>query len=176
MNVQKLLRQVHHWASPVIMLPLGLVIATGLLLLLKKDIDWIQPPSTKGVAPLEVPAQSFDDLFAAAQGVEELELESWADLARVDVKAGKGVVKFVAANNWEAQVDTDTGEVLQVAFRRSDIIEQLHDGSFFAGWVKRFVFLPSGVVLLAMWGTGIYLFVLPHWKRYRKKQKRSPNP
>jgi len=170
---QKLLRQVHHWASPVIMLPLGLVIATGLLLLVKKDFDWIQPSSTKGAAPTEVPSKGFDDLFAAAQSVEELELESWADLERVDVKAGKGIVKFVAANNWEAQIDTETGEVLQVAFRRSDIIESLHDGSFFADWVKHWIFLPSGIVLLMMWGTGIYLFILPHWKRYQKRRRRG---
>ena len=124
---------------------------------------------------VDVSLEGFEDLFIAAQGVPELELESWADLERVDVKAGKGIVKFVAANNWEAQIDTDTGEVLQVAFRRSDIIEKLHDGSFFASWVKRFIFLPVGIVLLVMWGTGIYLFILPHWKRYQKKQRRKPS-
>lgn len=171
MKAQKLLRQIHHWGSPIIMLPLGLVIVTGILLMLKKDIDWIQPPTARGEAPIAIPSQSFDDLFTVAKAVPELDLQDWRGLERVDVKPGKGVVKFVAANNWEAQIDTETGEVLQVAYRRSDIIESLHDGSFFADWVKKGVFLPSAVVLFVLWGTGIYLFVLPHWKNWQKRRK-----
>lgn len=174
MTAKKLFRQIHHWASPVIMLPLGLVVLTGLLLMLKKEFDWIQPPTQKGVAREALPTQDFSALFAAAQGVPELELSRWADLDRVDVKPDKGVVKFVAANRWEAQVDLATGEVLQVAYRRSDLIESLHDGSFFAGGVKRYIFLPSGVLLLVLWGTGIYLFVLPHaTKAAKRRQKRA---
>ncbi|MCQ8184677.1 PepSY domain-containing protein [Parvularcula maris] len=172
MKAQKLLRQIHRWASPLIMLPLGLVIATGILLMLKKDIDWIQPPTARGQVADQIPTQSFEALFAAASGVPQLELSGWGSLDRVDVKPDKGVVKFVAANGWEAQVDTATAEVVQVAYRRSDLIESLHDGSFFAGWTKKWVFLPSGVVLLVLWGTGIYLFFLPHWKRRQKRLAR----
>jgi len=155
------------------MVPLALVIGTGVLLMLKKDIGWIQPPTAKGVVTEDVPSQSFSDLFAAAQAVPQLELETWDDLDRVDVKPGKGTVKFIAANRWEAQIDTETGEVLQVAYRRSDLIESLHDGSFFSPAVKRYVFLPSGIVLAVLWGTGIYLFALPHWKNWQKRRRRK---
>jgi uncharacterized iron-regulated membrane protein len=171
---QKLLRQIHHWASPVIMLPLGLVVVTGILLMLKKDIAWIQPPTQRTEAAGELPQQSFSALFDAARSVPELELTSWQELDRVDVKPDKGVVKFVAGNGWEAQIDSATGEVVQVAYRRSDLIESLHDGSFFASWAKLWVFLPSGVVLLVLWGTGIYLFILPHWKKAQKRRARQP--
>ena len=172
MKPQKLIRQIHHWASPLIMLPLGLVVVTGLMLMLKKDITWIQPPTVRGEAPSALPEQSFEELFAIATQIEELDLHAWEDLARVDVKPDKGVVKFIASNNWEAQIDTSSGEVLQVAFRRSDIIESLHDGSFFASWTKKAIFLPSGIVLFAMWGTGIYLFALPHLKNWQKARKK----
>ena len=155
------------------MIQLGLVIATGLLLILKKEIAWIQPPTRAGAAPDATPARSLEELFEAARRVPELELEDWSALERVDVKAGKGVVKFVAANDWEAQIDTETGEVLQVAYRRSDIIESLHDGSFFAKWVKLYIFFPTGVVLMILWGTGIYLFALPHWKRRQRRRNRA---
>ncbi len=155
------------------MLQMGLIISAGLLLQLKKEIDWLQPPTVRGAAPAAVPAQSMDDLFAAATAVRELEVTDWRDLSRVDFKPGKGVVKFVAANNWEAQIDTATGEVLQVAFRRSDIIESLHDGSFFADWVKLYVFFPSALILLTLWGTGIYLFFLPHVKQWRKQIRKT---
>ncbi len=155
------------------MLPLGLVIATGILLMLKKEIDWIQPPTQKSEFAGELPSQSFAALFEAAKAVPELELAHWHQLDRVDIKPDKGVVKFVATNGWEAQIDTSTAEVLQVAYRRSDVIESLHDGSFFTSWSKMWVFLPSGAVLLVLWGTGIYLFILPHWKKAKKRRQRS---
>ncbi|MEM6538362.1 MAG: PepSY domain-containing protein [Pseudomonadota bacterium] len=173
MKLQALLRQIHHWGSLLIMVQMGLVIGAGLLLMLKKEINWIQPPTQKGIDRVAVPSLSFDALLEVASGVPELELSDWESLARVDVKPNKGVVKIVASNNWEAQIDTTSGEVLQVAYRRSDIIEQLHDGSFFADWVKLYVFFPSGIVLFVLWGTGIYLFFLPHYKRFQRDRKKS---
>lgn len=173
MKTQVLLRQIHHWGSLAIMLQMGLVIGAGLLLSLKKEIEWIQPSTIKGEETNATPVQSINALFAVAKEVPELALNDWRDLSRVDFKPGKGVVKFVSANNWEAQVDTHTGEILSVAFRRSDIIESLHDGSFFADWVKLYVFFPSGVVLMVLWGTGIYLFFLPHYKKLQKKRHRQ---
>ncbi len=155
------------------MLQMGLIIGAGLLLQLKKEIDWVQPPTLNGSAPAAVPAQSVEDLLAAAQSASELELTDWRDISRVDFKPGKGIVKFVAANNWEAQIDTATGEVLQIAYRRSDIIESLHDGSFFADWVKLYVFFPSALILLTLWGTGVYLFFLPHVKQWRKANRKA---
>lgn len=173
MRIQVLFRKIHYWGSLLIMLPVGLVIGAGLLLILKKEISWVQPPTMSGIARDDAPVMTIEELFLAAQGVEELELQTWSELSRVDFKPDKGVVKFVAPNNWEAQIDTATGEVLQVAYRRSDIIESLHDGSFFADWVKLYIFFPSGVILLVMWASGIYLFFLPRWKRALRKRAKS---
>ena len=173
MKARVLLRKLHHWSAPLVLLPLGLVVGTGLLLLLKKDVAWIQPPTLKGVEPAMIPNQTLDQLFRSARRAPELALENWSDLERVDVKPDKGVVKFVASNRWEAQVDAHTGELLQVAYRRSDLIESLHDGTFFAGWAKYYVFLPAGVVLLFLWGTGIYLFVITRSARQRKARRQQ---
>lgn len=172
MKTQILLRKIHHWGSLLIMVQMGLVIGAGLLLSIKKEVDWIQPPTVKGVSPDAVPARTIEELFEIAKAQPELALSDWTTLSRVDFKPDKGTVKFVAANNWEAQIDTATGEILQIEFRRSDIIESLHDGSFFADWVKLYVFFPSGVILLVLWGTGIYLFFLPHVKKAMKAKKR----
>ena len=175
MKTQVLLRKIHHWGSLVIMVQMGLVIIAGLMLSLKKEIDWLQPPSVNGSARADVPTQDMQSLFDIARSVDELALTDWTELERVDFKPSKGMVKFVGANNWEVQIDTASGEVLQVAYRRSDVIEKLHDGSFFADWVKLYVFFPSGIVLLLLWGTGIYLFFLPHVKRAAKKHKKTNN-
>ncbi len=139
--------------------------------MLKKEISWIQPPTQKGIEREAVPTKSFEDLFLAARAVPEAGITTWADLDRVDVKPDKGVVKFVSATNWEVQVDTETAEILQTAFRRSDIIEAIHDGSFFAGWTKLYVFLPAGVLLLMLWITGMYLFFLTELKKWQKTKR-----
>jgi uncharacterized iron-regulated membrane protein len=62
------------------------------------------------------------------------------------------------------------GRILSSAYRRSDWIEQLHDGSFFGDWAKLWLFLPNGIVLLGLWITGAYLWYLPFYAK-RKKQK-----
>ncbi|MBT4785345.1 MAG: PepSY domain-containing protein, partial [Candidatus Marinimicrobia bacterium] len=47
-NWSKWTRKTHYWVSAVIILPILIVIITGILLQLKKEINWIQPPTIKG--------------------------------------------------------------------------------------------------------------------------------
>lgn len=174
---QILFRKIHHWGSICVALPLLLMIGAGILLMLKKESDWIQPATIAG-SETGVPSLTVEELFVAAKAVPESGFTSWQNLERVDFKPGKGVAKFVGANNWEVQVDTHTGEILQVAFRRSDIIESLHDGSFFSDATKLYLFLPAGILLFILWATGLYLFFLPHLKKRKKKlaKKKTANP
>jgi hypothetical protein len=81
-----------------------------------------------------------------------------------------------ARSRWEVQVDLESGEVLQVAYRRSDLLESLHDGSWFHDRAKLWVFLPVGFVVLGLWGTGIYLFFLPHAVRWSRGRSKPASP
>jgi len=47
MVLPTLLRKLHYWGSLVIALPIAVIICTGVLLQLKKDIAWIQPTEVK---------------------------------------------------------------------------------------------------------------------------------
>ncbi len=168
MNLRIWSRKLHRWGAILIALPFLLVIGTGLLLQLKKEWAWVQPPSTRGQG--KTPVISLDAVLQAARSKPEAEVQGWDDVDRVDVQPSRGVAKVQAKSRWEVQVDLKTGEVLQVAYRRSDLIEALHDGSWFHDNAKLFIFLPSGVVVLGLWVTGIYLFFLPHavrWSRHR---------
>jgi hypothetical protein len=79
------------------------------------------------------------------------------------------VVKVWLHNGYEVQVDLGTGEVLQVAYRRSDLIESIHDGSFFAGdWTKLGLFLPTGLTVLLMWLGGLWMFWVPFWAKRKR--------
>lgn len=170
-------RKLHRWGAILCALPFLLVIVTGLLLQVKKDWAWIQPPTQRGTG--EMPAVSLDTLLAAARQCPETGIRDWDDIERIDIQPARGMAKVQGRNRWEVQVDLQTGDVLQVAYRRSDLIETLHDGSWFHDRAKLYLFLPSGVVVLGLWLTGIYLFFLPVWvrrgKRKRKKESMQLN-
>lgn len=168
MTPAKFSRVFHRWASLVVALPVLVVILTGFPLLLKKDLAWIQPPTLRGSS--EKLTLSFDRILAIARTVPEAEIKDWADVDRLDVRPARKMLKVRANNRWEIQLDAGSGEILQVAYRRSDLIESLHDGSFFHDKVKLWVFLPSSLILLSLWLTGIYLFLLPHLIRRKRKK------
>lgn len=158
-------RRVHYWLSAAVAAPLLLVTASGLLLQVKKQVPWVQPPEARGSGG---PAASFDQLLAACRAVPEAGVRGWDDITRLDVRPNKGLVKVQTHSGYEVQLDAATAGVLRVAYRRSDLIESLHDGSFFGDAVKLGVFLPAGVGLLLLWLTGAYLFALPRLVRRRK--------
>ena len=165
MNAKRLNRQVHRWAGVITALPVIIILITGIFLLLKKDVGWIQPPSQKGSSKeLKL---SFDQVLEIVSKVPNVNLQNWNDINRLDVRPKKGLIKVRGNNDWEVQIDSKTGEILQVAERRSDFIESIHDGSFFHEYVKLGVFLPVAILLVAIWGTGLYMFLLPYMGRKR---------
>ena len=168
LNWIKLSRKLHYWGAFIVLLPALIIFITGILLHLKKDIDWIQPPLKESEIE-NFPIITFDKILSASIGVEEANIKSWADISRLDVRPEKGIVKVKAKNHWEVQIDTHTGSVVQVAYRRSDIIEKIHDGSWFHVNIKYWLFFPASVVLLILWITGIYMIFFPYVFKSRKK-------
>ncbi|SCY81276.1 PepSY domain-containing protein [Desulfoluna spongiiphila] len=156
-------RKIHRWAAIATALPVFVVVFSGAVLLMKKEVAWIQPATKKGVG--HELALSFDEILRIAMTVKAVGIYGWADVDRLDVRPGKGLVKVRARNHWEIQVDMKTGEILQVAVRRSDLIESIHDGSFFHEQVKFWVLFPTAIVLVGVWATGVYLFFFPYVKK-----------
>jgi uncharacterized iron-regulated membrane protein len=173
MKITVLNRKVHYWGSIIITIPLLLVIGTGILLLLKKDIAWIQPPTIKGAG--KIPSIGFDQLYHSAKKVKESGINSWEDISRIDVQPSKGLAKITTSNHFEIQVDLKTAEVLHTAYRRSDLIESLHDGTFFHDSAKYLVSLPTAIILFILLITGVVLFIQPYYVRYNRNKKRIRN-
>lgn len=162
-------RKIHRWGAILIALPFLIVLITGLFLQVKKEFAWVQPLTQEGVSTdLEL---SFDEILEISSNVDEAGIKNWSDIDRLDVRPDKGMVKVRGVNNWEIQIDTKTGDVLQVEFRRSGIIEALHDGSWFHDSAKLWIFLPSGIIVTILWITGIYMFFIPYFQK-RKNRKR----
>jgi uncharacterized iron-regulated membrane protein len=168
MKLQVLGRRVHYWLAIAVALPALVIFGSGLMLQLKKQVHWIQPREHRGTG--EAPAISFADIVDLCRTVPEAGVRDWSDIDRVDVRPGKGLLKVTTHSRWEIQIDAGQGRLLQSAYRRSDLIESIHDGSFFHPGAKLGVFLPAGIVLMTMLISGLYLFFLPLWVKWRRKR------
>ncbi len=149
--------------------PLVVVIITGILLQLKKQLPFVQPIERAGVThePVATPAQYLE---AINRGKLDGAV-TWKDVQRVDIRPSKGIAKVILKSDVEYQVDLGSGNVLQRELRMSDFIESLHDGSFFAGDISKLgVFLPAAIGLLVLWVSGIYMFWLPIIVKQRKSR------
>ncbi len=174
MRFNLLNRKIHAWGSLIASLPVIVILVTGLMLQLKKEWDFVQPPEQRGTG--QAPQISFEQILAACQAIPDLGIASWDDVHRIDLRPSRGLIKVTTLDDWEIQIDAGTGEVLQVAIRRSDWIESLHDGSWFHPLAKHWLFLPAGIILLVLWLTGLYLFFQPYYTRWRRRQRRETSP
>ena len=170
MSFNVLNRKIHYWASALASIPLIVIIGTGLLLQMKKHSAWVQPVEHRGTG--RAPSISLDDVLERLTHVPDMHVRSWDDVNRLDVRPGRGVVKAWLMNGYEVQIDLGNGNVLQTAYRRSDLIESIHDGSFFGGdWVKLGLFLPAGLTLLLLWLGGLWMFVVPLWGKRKRRAR-----
>jgi len=166
-------RKLHYWGAAIVAVPILAVIISGLLLQMKKHWSWVQPVEHHGAVTAPV-----IELSGILQSIHEYQdpnvhVQSWDDIKRLDVRPDRGVAKATLYNGYEVQVDLGTGRVMQVAYRRSDWIETVHDGSIFGDWVKLGVVLPSGLVLLFLWGSGIWMWIYPLVNRRRVRARKA---
>jgi uncharacterized iron-regulated membrane protein len=170
MNMSKLARKTHQWLGIVLSVILCNISVTGLLLLEKKEYEWIQPSTrtgTEGTINDFINMQKVLDV-AFTQGYESFQDLECID--RVDFRPKERVFKVRSSNSYmEMQIDAVSGAVLNISTRRSDLCENLHDGSFF-GQIMHGKLMPIvAVANLALIATGLYLWLKP--KLQRKKTK-----
>ena len=91
MKFSRLNRLTHRWGSILVLIPTAVVIGSGIVLQLKNELDWIQPPTQQGSsAELSL---SFEQILNVARRTPETQVESWDDIDRLDVRPGKGMLK-----------------------------------------------------------------------------------
>ena len=162
-------RKIHYWVSFAVAVPMAVMIVSGILLQGKKQFTWVQPAEIRGTGTS--PVLDLEGILAAVKTVPEMNVQGWDDVNRLDVRIGRGMVKVWLMNGYEVQVDLGTGAVLQTAYRRSDLIESIHDGSYFAGdWTKLGVFLPTGICLALLWMGGLWMWWVPYSAKRRRRR------
>lgn len=167
MNWNKLNRKIHYWGSAIIIIPFMIVLVSGLLLQVKKEVPWVQPKTIK--TEERNLTLSFEQILEVSKTVEQAGIKSWKDIKLLDIRPNHGVTKIITKDNWEIQIHNKTASVLAVNIRRSDIIESIHDGSWFHEDAKLWLFLPSALIVLVLTITGFYIFLKMLPSKMRKK-------
>lgn len=179
-NLIRILRKIHRTIAIFLFAFFLVVSVTGLLLGWKKNSGGlILPPTSKGVSSDLKTWLPIDSLRAiAVKALHDSVSPGLSDeLERIDARPQKGMVKFVFADDyWEIQLDGTTGKVLLVDRRRSDIIENIHDGTILDVLfnTKNDQFKLSyttimGLSLLMLTLSGFWLWYGP--KRLRKQKR-----
>ena len=169
MSLARLFRDIHYWGSLVLLLTTLVVATTGILLAVRKDFHQLQPVQQEGVRA-GLSDRPISGMLAAVNARPGFERVTAEDLDRIDIRPKDGIAKVILKDRTELQVDIHTLEVLQVGYRTSDLLEQIHSGTIVGDWGKYVLSLPTGFGLLLLWGTGIYLFLLPFLARARQRK------
>lgn len=169
-------RKLHRFIGSALVLFFLLIAISGILLGWKKHSGgYILPNTEKGSSTNLADWKSLDTLATTAQQALHIHDSSLTTaIDRMDIRADKGVVKVSFKENfYEVQLDGATARVLAINLRKSDIIEQIHDGTLIdtafssnGGWFKLTYTSVLGLGLLILCVSGFWLWYNP--KRIRK--------
>ena len=175
-------RKIHRAAAAFLAVVFVTVAVTGILLGWKKNsYGYIHPDSYQGSTPDLRDWLPLDSLKTIALQVlrDSINPGLRTEINRIDARPDKGMVKFIFEYHYNGiQLDAATGRVLHMERRRSDLIEDIHDGSVFdklmglAGEQVKLVYTTvSGISLLVFTVTGIWIWLYSRRKKGRVTQK-----
>lgn len=176
------IRKIHRAAAAFLAVVFVTVAVTGILLGWKKNsYGYIHPDSYQGSTPDIRDWLPLDSLKTIALHVlrDSINPGLRTELNRIDVRPDKGMVKFIFEYHYNGiQLDAATGRVLHMERRRSDLIDDIHDGSVFdkllglpGEQIKLVYTTVSGVSLLVFTITGIWIWLYSRRKKGRASQK-----
>lgn len=182
----RLFRKIHRSSGLVLMVFILNIAITGILLGWKKDSKGLFLPRTqKGISSNIADWQPLDSLTKAAIFAlhQQISPDLSAEIDRIDARPEQGTVKFVFKSHyWGVQLDGATAAVLQIKKRRSDFLEQLHDGSLLDHYFeletdifKLFFTTLMGLALILFTVTGFWLWYGPKQIRKAKMIQKSTN-
>ncbi len=161
----------HRWLGVTAGLVLLLSAGTGLLLLIKKDYAWLQPPVVRGEPGPVAALQPLPAVYGAVFALGLPQFRTEADIDRIDFRPAQRVHKVVSVHDHlEVQVCATTLRTSGPSPRRSDWLEELHDGSFFGGFAHGTVMPIAALILVYLAGSGYVMWLWPKWRRHRQRR------
>lgn len=176
-KILRLVRKIHRIAGICLFMFLFLNGVTGILLGWKKHSGGLILAETSiGVSNNSKNWLNMDSLIRIAVNhpinVKNGNISGEVD--RVEIRPDKGIVKINFKSNYKGlQIDATTGKILLIENRNSDLIEQIHDGS----WVDKQIGVKSGLFKLlytTISGIGLLTFcVTGFWLWYGPKKMKN---
>lgn len=163
----KNIRKLHELISIVSAPYLLLVIATGIFLLVRNDFNFIKPKLA--LTDSKSITLSHEEVLTKIKNINEIGINSWSDVSHYRVYPNKGYILVRTKNDYQIQVDGQTGYVLSYGPLRTNLLIRLHEGSFWGGKVGRYIFVAFSLLTMTLLITGIYLI----FKVTFKSSKRS---
>lgn len=169
----------HRTTGALLFVFFFIVASTGLLLGWKKNSGGIiLPKSYSGVSKDPQDWLPVGVLHEIANTIvrEQISADMSLELDRIDIRPDKGMVKFVFTEGyWGVQLDCTTGSLLHIERRRSDFIENIHDGII----LDRLLGTsgePFKLVYTSIMGTALLIFTISgFWLWYGPKRFRNHN-
>jgi len=172
MRVYQYFRKTHKWVGILLSVVFLNSAVTGILLLEKKNYAWIQPPTLTGAEGKAEDFISTRNLVEIVLSQDSPNFRSLEDIDRIDFRPDHRVFKVHSKHNYaEIQVDAVTGEILSTAWRPSDLLEDMHDGSYYADWLHATLMPVTGGGLVLLTVSGIYLWLATWLRKRRQKRK-----
>lgn len=173
-------RKIHRYMGVFLFVFFFIIAVTGFLLGWKQQFNGIiLPKAQKGISTNLKEWLPIDSLHQKAIYYlkEHLGSDISTELKKIDIRKEKGIAKFVFEDHYYGvQIDGKTGKLLQIAYRNSDMIEGLHDGSIIDKFLKtehrqfELVYtLITSLALLMFTITGFWLWYGP--KRMKRKKQ-----
>ena len=172
-NIERSLRITHRWIALFIIIPLFITTATGVLLLLRHQVEWVQPSSLK----LSHVAHwaTIEQVLTELKNDPRTHRYKWQDMGSVIYKPSKGVIQLRTRDDQLIQLDGTSAEILSIAPRRTSWLIQLHEGTYWGKAMRLYVFLPAALGLLLLLISGGILIVKHYKKKLKKYQRGKSN-
>jgi uncharacterized iron-regulated membrane protein len=167
-------RSLHRWIGFLASLFLAVISVTGFFLAMKDRFAFMRPP-VQDAAKLERVEEILpvSQVLSIAFGAGHAELSEVGEVDRVDYRPGDNVFKVVSKDGYrEVQVDGTQGSIVSDAFRNDQMMEDIHDMSFFADLAHGYLLPTVAIGLLLLSLSGIVIFITPIVRRWRFRHKK----
>ena len=141
------LRRWHRIVSVIIAAPVALIIMTGLVLQLRNQFEGIQPATVK-TEKTNQPLLTLEELISKVSG----------PIDQVIFKPEKHALAIRMKDGTEVQIHPQTGEILKSAPRRTNLLIDIHQGSFLGAWSQFGLFILAGWGLLFLLVSGLLIY------------------
>lgn len=172
-------RKLHRTTGALLFVFFFVIAITGLLLGWKKNSgDYLLPKTYKGTSTNLKDWLPIDSLHknACRFMLDSVSGTASLQLQRIDIRVDKGIAKFVFDHDYIGmQIDGATGQLLHIDKRRSDFVENIHDGSILDRYFNT-AGKPIKLIYTSIMGLALLLFTITgFWLWYGPKKMRKAN-